>query len=61
MKNISVKDRAQMKRFGDTIRAWYVNPSGVPFHKDFTSAEKMEEFNEKAKAVGTRMTGFCGI
>lgn len=58
---VSPKEQSKMRAFGDTIRAWYMSPTGVPFHKDFRDYHKMVEFNDKARECGTRLTAFCGI
>lgn len=59
--NITVRDRSEMKRMGYGYRAWFLNPLGVPFHKDFETAKVMDAFIEKAAAVGTKLTGFVSI
>ena len=60
-RTINWNERKKMRYFGDTIRAWYVNPLGVPFHKDFSDGNKMEEFNARARSVGTKIIGFASI
>ena len=52
---LTMKDRSEMRYMGYTCRAWFVNPHGVPFHKDFHTKEKMSEFVRAAVAVGTKL------
>ena len=58
---IAIRDRAEMKWMGKQYRAWFVNPLGVPFHKDFMTSEEMDAFIDKARAVGTKLVGFMSI
>ena len=58
---MTLTEKRSMRYMGYTIRAWYMNPSGVPFHKDFRTGDEMEVFTEKAIKVGTKMTGFASI
>lgn len=59
--NVSIKDRAEMKHMGYEYRAWFVNPFGVPFHKDFTTAQEMDDFINRAYEVGTKLSGFVSL
>lgn len=58
---LTQKDKSEMKAWGSVIRAFFVNPFGVPFHKDFADFEKMMEFVRKAEAVGSELRGFASI
>ena len=58
---LTLKDKAEMKYMGYTIRAWFTNPNGVPFHKDFTNRTEMESFVEKAHGVGSKLVGFASL
>ncbi len=61
MNHLTLKDRHEMRYMGYTLRAWYLNPFGVPFHKDFPTEEKMEDFNRRAHEVGTKFLGFVSL
>ena len=43
----TLKEQSEMRRMGYTIRAWYKNAHGVPFHKDFTTVEEFWDFSAK--------------
>ena len=59
--NIILKEKFEMKRMGDRYRAWFVNPFGVPFHKDFPTSEEIDNFISRAREVGTKLTGFVSL
>lgn len=59
--NLTINDKREMKRMEYTHRAWFISPTGVPFHKDFTSGERMEEFIYKAQEAGTKLRGFASL
>ena len=61
MNNITLIERREMKHMGYTLKAWYLNPHGVPFHKYFHTGKEMEDFNQKASAVGTKLIGFVSL
>ncbi len=61
MNHITVKDRREMKYMGYRFRAWYLSPFGIPFHKDFHTAEEMDAFNRSAQEVGTKILEFVGL
>ena len=44
---VTPKDQSEMRRMGYTIRAWYKNAHGVPFHKDFRTIEEFRAFSTK--------------
>ena len=46
---------------GNEYRAWFVNPLGVPFHKDFPTSKEMDDFIHRAREVGTKLTGFVSL
>ena len=46
---------------GNGYRAWFVNPIGVPFHKDFQTSEEMDDFIHRAREVGTKFMGFVSL
>ena len=58
---MSMKDRFEARNFGYSIRAFYINPFGVPFHKDFRDDNEMAIFNRKAEDAGTTFTGYVSI
>ena len=55
MRTLTYKDILEMKRMGYTVRVWYKTQRGVPFHKDFTTTDEAERFNEKAQEAGTEI------
>ncbi len=61
MNHITIKDRREMTYMGYSYRAWYLSPFGVPFHKDFHTAEEMDAFNRSAQEVGTKILEFVGL
>ncbi len=58
---MTIREKREAKEMGYKHRAFFINPHGVPFHKDFRTGEEMERFIEKAREVGTKLTGFVGI
>lgn len=58
---LTIKERTEMKRMGWTIRAWYKNANGVPFHKNFTTAAEYRRFTEQVKAYGGTETAHQSI
>ena len=58
---MSTKERFEARSFGYRLRAFYINPYGVPFHKDFRDDNELEIFNRKAEDVGTTFTGYISI
>lgn len=59
--HITLKDTFKMQRMGYTHRAFFINPFGVPFHKNFSSGEEMEKFIRSAREIGTKLSGFVSI
>lgn len=55
---MTIRERREMRRMGYTVKAWYISPRGIPFHKDFITVEEMEAFNKAAAEAGTRLKGF---
>ena len=53
MRHLTIKDRAEMKYMGYNFRVFFKNSHGVPFHKDFTNRNEMEDFIARAEQVGT--------
>ncbi len=43
----TLKEQSEMRKMGYTIRAWYKNAHGVPFHKDFRTIEEFWDFGTK--------------
>lgn len=61
MAHLTLSDRKEMRTLGNTTRAWFINPMGVPFHKDFPNGEQMEEFISRAAKAGSKLTGFASL
>ena len=61
MNHITINERREMKYMGYAFRAWYLSPFGIPFHKDFHTAEEMDAFNRSAQEVGTKILEFVGL
>ena len=59
--HLTIRDRQEMNCMGYRYRAWYLNPYGVPFHKDFRTCEEMDDFNRRAHDVGTKLTGYVSL
>ena len=49
---LTPRDRADMKRMGRTHRGWFKNHSGIPFHQDFMSEEKLTSFCKAVREAG---------
>ena len=58
---MTLRERSEMRYMGYTHRAFFINPFGVPFHKDFRSGDEMEKFIGKAAEAGTTLKGFVSI
>ena len=61
MNHLTLKDLRKMRYMGYTIRAWYLSPFGVPFHKDFLTEKEMDDFNRRTVEVGTKLVGFVSL
>lgn len=59
MAAISLRDQREMKRMGYEYRAFFINPHGVPFHKDFMTIAGMAGFIKEAQEAGTRIKGYA--
>lgn len=61
MTNMTLREKREARQMGYQHRAFFINPHGVPFHKDFMTGDEMEDFIRKAKEAGTKLTGFVSI
>lgn len=59
--DMTIKEHAEMKRMGYTIKMRYKNRRGVPFHKYFTTAKEARAFNRRAIDAGTRILEYKSI
>jgi len=55
---LTIRDKKEMKRMGYEFRAFFVNPHGVPFHKDFMTIAGMAGFVREAKEAGSKFKGY---
>ena len=55
--HLTIKETAEMKRMGYTIKAVYRTARGVPFPKFFRGRAEMDRFTEQAEQAGTRLVG----
>ena len=60
-RTLSMRDKKEMRRMGYELRAFFINPHGVPFHKDFMTEPGMMDFIRKAREVGTEFVGYVSI
>lgn len=58
---MTVREIAEMKRMGYTIKVRYKTQRGVPFHKYFTTAEEAADFNKKVAEAGTTIVEYKSI
>ena len=58
---LTIKDRREMNHMGYQYRAWYLNPFGVPFHKNFLTYAEMDNFNRQAHDAGTKLLGYASL
>lgn len=56
--DMTIRERAEMKRMGYTIKMRYETRRGVPFYKYFTTAKEARAFNRRAIDAGTRILGY---
>lgn len=56
--DMTIREIAEMKRMGYTIKMRYKTRRGVPFHKYFTTAKEARAFNSRAIDAGTRILGY---
>lgn len=61
MRHLTLKDKREMKVFGYTVRAWYINRKGIPFHKDFRSTVELDRFTEKALKAGAELEAVLAV
>lgn len=55
--HLTIKEMAEMKRMGYTVKAVYKTARGVPFPKFFRDRAEMDRFTEQAEQAGTRLVG----
>lgn len=58
---MTIREIAEMKRMGYTIKVRYKNSRGIPFHKYFTTAKEAKAYNRRAVDVGTRILEYKSI
>ena len=56
--DMTIREIAEMKRMGYTIKMRYKTRRGVPFYKYFTTAKEARAFNRRAIDAGTRILGY---
>lgn len=54
--HLTIRETAEMKRMGYTIKAMYRTAKGVPFPKYFRDRAEMERFTAEAEQAGSRLT-----
>ena len=55
--HLTIKETAEMKRMGYTVKAVYRTARGVPFPKFFRDRAEMDRFTEQAEQAGGRLVG----
>lgn len=56
--DMTIRERAEMKRMGYTIKMRYETRRGVPFYKYFRTVKEARAFNSRAIDAGTRILGY---
>jgi hypothetical protein len=59
--DMTIREIAEMKRMGYTIKMRYKTRRGVPFHKYFTTAKEARAFNRRAIDAGTQILAYKSI
>ena len=55
--HLTIKETAEMKRMGYTVKAVYRTTRGVPFPKFFRDRAEMDRCTEQAEQAGGRLVG----
>ena len=55
--HLTIKETAEMKRMGYTVKAVYRTARGVPFPKFFRDRAEIDRFTEQAEQAGSRLVG----
>lgn len=55
--HLTIKETAEMKRMGYTVKAVYRTARGVSFPKFFRDRPEMDRFTEQAEQAGGRLVG----
>lgn len=56
--DMTIREHAEMKRMGYTIKMRYKTRRGVPFYKYFRTVKEARAFNSRAIDAGTRILGY---
>lgn len=57
--HLTIREMAEMKRMGHTVKAVYKTARGVPFPKFFRDRTEMDRFTASAELAGSKLVTYA--